>query len=169
MPGLIFWSYQTMSRTSNVVCDFAPQRQRSDECEDIHSSRATKMKPIHRQLKIAAIAALVVLISILHYTTQRSLHHYRVLFRELYFVPIILAGFLFGLRGAAITSLSVTALYTPFVMASWSGFSPEDFNTVIELILFNAIGVMLGMLRDREREKQRRLRASRLIWERLFS
>jgi signal transduction histidine kinase len=73
-------------------------------------------------------------------------------------VPIILSGFLFGLRGAGITSLSITALYTPFVMASWSGFSPEDFNTVIELILFNAIGVMLGMLRDREREKQRRLR-----------
>lgn len=115
------------------------------------------MNRIKHRSMIIVTAALVVGISLLHYTTGLGLHHYHVIFRELYFLPIVLAGFWFGLRGALITSLSVTALYLPFVLLSWQNFSADDLDKLIEILFFNVVAVILGVLRNREWLEQRRL------------
>ncbi len=49
-------------------------------------------------------------------------------------------------------------LYLPFTFMYWDGFSGGDFNNVMEMVLYDAVGVILGILRDRERVGQRRLR-----------
>lgn len=116
------------------------------------------MNRIKSRSMIILIAALVLVISLLNYSTDLGLHHYFVIFRELYFLPIVLAGFWFGLRGGLITSLSVTALYLPLVLLSWQNFSPDDLDKLIEVLFFIIVAMMLGMLRDREWLQQKRLR-----------
>jgi len=115
---------------------------------------------VSEKRRVALIAAMIAVITLLHYNTRVSLHHYHILFRELYFVPIILAGFLYGVRGALTTSLSITALYIPFVLMTWENFSPDDFDTLIEIVLYNVMALSLGILSDRERMRQKHLRDS---------
>jgi len=40
------------------------------------------------------------------------------------------------------------------------GFSADDFNSIMEMVLYNVLALILGMLRDREKTVQRRLRES---------
>lgn len=113
------------------------------------------MDPNRKQSKLVLVGTLVVLISVLHLTTQISRHHYHVFYRELYFVPVILAAFWFGLRGALITSTSISAVYLPIVLLHWQGFSAEDLDKVMELMLYNVVAVILGALRDREKAREK--------------
>jgi two-component system, NtrC family, sensor histidine kinase HydH len=104
------------------------------------------------------IAVTVVLITFLHYHTELSRHKYHILYQGLFFVPVMLSGFWFGLRGALITSLTITLLLIPFGVIHWEGFSSDVFNNIVEMVLYNLVGGILGMLRDRDLVKQKRLR-----------
>ena len=103
-----------------------------------------------RKTKITLIVILVVGISFLHYFTDQSQYHYHVFYGELYFLPIVLAGFWFGLRGALPTSLGITACYLPFVYWHWQGFSSDDFDRMLSVALYNFIATFIGILKDRE-------------------
>lgn len=96
------------------------------------------------------IVILVVSISLLHYLTDQSRYHYHVFYGELYFLPIVLAGFWFGLRGALSTSLGITAAYLPFIYWHWQGFSSDDFDRMLSMALYNSIATFIGVLKDRE-------------------
>ena len=115
------------------------------------------MKLAERKSGIIFIALLVVLIASCQYGTRSALHHYHVLFRELYFIPIVLAGFFFGFRTALATSLSVTLLVAPLVFFNWEDFSPNDFTTLLEILLYNLTAAAIGVLSDRERMRQKKL------------
>ena len=110
-----------------------------------------------KKLKIIFLFASVLTITLCHYVTELRAHHYHLVYQGVYFLPIMLAGFWFGLRGALSTSLSITILYIPFTSMHWEGFSGGDFNNVIEMILYNVVAVILGKLKDRERDQQKRL------------
>ena len=103
-----------------------------------------------RKTKITMIVILVVSISLLHYLTDQSRYHYHVFYGELYFLPIVLAGFWFGLRGALSTSLGITAAYLPFIYWHWQGFSSDDFDRMLSMALYNSIATFIGVLKDRE-------------------
>jgi len=83
--------------------------------------------------------------------------YYHTLFRDLYFLPLILAGLWFGLRGALYASLTITALYVPFVVINWQGLSPTDFSRILELLVFNSVAIVLGAVSDREKDRERAL------------
>jgi len=109
----------------------------------------------HKQSKqIILLIILVAGISCLHFFTGQSRHHLHVFYRELYFLPLILAGFWFGLRGALATSFSLTAVYFIYTLIQWQGFSPDDFNKLLEIGLFNIVAAVAGTLRDREKERE---------------
>lgn len=110
-----------------------------------------------REVKIIFIAALIVGITLSHYFTEWKVHYYHIFYQGLYFIPVMLAGFWFGLWGALGTSLSITLLYLPFTIIHWNSFSADDFNSVMEMVLYNVVAVILGKLRDRERVVQKRL------------
>jgi len=111
-----------------------------------------------REVKVIIIAILVVGITFFHYFTELKVHHYHIFYQGLYFVPVMLAGFWFGLRGALGASLSITILYLPFTIMHWKGFSANDFNNIMEMVLYNVVAAILGKLRDRERAVQKHLR-----------
>ncbi len=109
----------------------------------------------YNKLKIILIAILVVAISFLHYITKMGQLYYHIFYRELYFLPLILGGFWFGFRGGVITSLGITILYLPTLFMHWQGFSPDDFDKILEIMLFNIIGPGLGFFRDREKAHEK--------------
>jgi len=111
-----------------------------------------------KQTRILLIIGMLFGITCLIYLTKQDRVNYQIFFRELYFIPIMFSGFWFGLRGAVMTSLSITILYLPYTIINWRHLSASDLHRLMELILYNGVAVILGMLKQREREEQERLR-----------
>ncbi len=122
------------------------------------------MKAVSNRARIILVAVFVVILSVTHYTAD-ALHweylhtdyqHY--LYHAFFFLPLILAGFWFGLRGAVITSLIITAANLPDVLHHIHAFSPLKFYYLLQVGIYNIVAVSLGILRDRERKEQERSR-----------
>jgi len=105
--------------------------------------------------KMVAIILLVLGISGLHLFISRDFEKGHIIARELYFLPIILSGFWFGLRGGIITSLAITLFYLPYSALYWRGFTPDDLDRLLEITLFNIVAVAVGLLQDRQRKRTR--------------
>ena len=121
------------------------------------------MKLTKNKLKTIIIGILVIAIGFIHLITWQHQYQYYIVYRELYFIPLIMASFWFGLRGSLITSLLITAFYISFTLVPLRGFIPDKFDTVMEILLLNGMAIVLGILRDRERiERQRSEKAEML-------
>jgi signal transduction histidine kinase len=107
-------------------------------------------------LKLATIVCLIVTLSIVIFVTRHTQYHYHSVYREFYFIPLILAAFWFGLRGALLASGSITLFYLAFIWIFWQGLSAEKVNTFIEIIFINIMALVLGILREREFRERRR-------------
>ena len=108
-----------------------------------------------KRIKITFLAIFIATIALFQYLTELDKHAYHMLYQGLFFLPVMLAGFWFGLGSALITSLSITAILIPFTFIHWKGLSSGDMNNVVELILYNLAAVMLGTLKDREQREQK--------------
>ena len=124
-----------------------------------------ELRPIFtpRMVVTAWIPCLV--ITALHYRT--GAHHawgHDVL-RRLYYLPILFAAFSDGLRGGVTVSVFASLVYLPHAFTSLLVQDPADaLEKGLEVILYNTVAVVAGLLVDRERrerERQERL-ASRL-------
>lgn len=108
------------------------------------------------RLKSYALIAMVGVVTLLHYNTAGEHPAVHLLHRELYFIPILLAGYWFGLRVALITSLGITALYLPPILAG-KMIHDTPFTVVAQLIMFNVVALLVGLLEDRRAKEQARL------------
>ncbi len=103
----------------------------------------------------------VVAVTAAHFATPPTEAWLHDVLRRLYYIPIIVGAFLFGLRGALLTSLMVTVLYLPH--AFWSsgphahhpGMLHADptgtANKILELLLYNVVAIVTGLLVEKER------------------
>ena len=107
-------------------------------------------------LKASIVLCLLVMITLTIFLTEQTHYRYHSIFREFYFIPLILAAFWFGWRGALLTSGSITVFYIVFLIFYWQGISAAKINTFIEIIFLNVVAVILGTLREREKKQRRR-------------
>ncbi len=112
------------------------------------------MKSGKLRIKIAIITGLALGITGLHLGTAQEFERIHIFYRELYFLPLILSAFWFGLRGALAVSLAITAAYLPYTLYHWNAFSPDDLDKILEIGLFNIVAGVSGFLRDREKSRQ---------------
>lgn len=97
-------------------------------------------------------------ISGLHYAvTEQAVVAHEIL-RRLYYVPIVAAAVLWGLRGGVATSLLATALYLPHIVTRGGVWPVFDADRYGELVLFNAVGIVTGLLADRLWSERNRYR-----------
>jgi signal transduction histidine kinase len=98
-------------------------------------------------------------ISVLHYlsSTQALLVH--EILKRLYYVPIVTAAVHYGARaGLAMSALS-SAMYLPHIVMSWSGWPPLfEVGQYGEVVLFNVVGAVTGIMADRLRSERNRYR-----------
>ena len=118
-----------------------------------------------KKRRFILISFLVVVITFFYYFTFFQYAHpeyayYHTLFRDLWFLPLMLAGLWFGLKGALRTSLGITVLYMPYIVVNWQGMSPRDFNRMLEIVLLNAVAAVIGAVSSLQKARERALRES---------
>lgn len=115
-------------------------------------------------LRLATIAALLLLVTALHYLTTTQKVNAHDIYRRLYYVPIVLGGVWFALRGGIITSILASLLYVPHVLFHWQHHPSIALEQYLEIILYNVIGCLAGFLAQRERlQKERYQKAAETL------
>jgi two-component system sensor histidine kinase HydH len=109
-----------------------------------------------KTLKATTIICLILTLSIVIFVTRHGQYYYQSVYREFYFIPLVLAAFWFGLRGALLTSGVITCFYLIFLWSIWYGWSAEKINAFIEIVFLNGTALILGLLREREHRERRR-------------
>ena len=95
-------------------------------------------------------------ITFLHYNTPTTSRHWHELYKVLYFLPIILAAFRYGLRGGLSCAMIVTVLYLPHVMFQWGGDFLTNLSRFLMIVLYNLVGALTGFLWQKERAERNR-------------
>ncbi len=107
-----------------------------------------------KKIWLGIIVGLVVLISVFHYATPTLYRPIHLIYMELYFVPILVAAFQFGIRGGAATSLAVSLIYFPHIMLQWGGGFDSNLLRFLQIVMFNVIGYLTGLKAQRENEEK---------------
>jgi len=107
-------------------------------------------------IRLAILAALVLGITALHYLTTVQRVQFHDIYRRLYYVPIVLGGLWFALRGGLGTAISVSILYAPHVVFQWGHHPSSRPEQYLEIFLYNVIGFLTGFLSQRESEQKLR-------------
>jgi signal transduction histidine kinase len=108
-------------------------------------------------IRIPLLALSIIAISLLHYLTPLRLHYLHDIFQRLYYLPIILAAIWFGLRGGLACSLVVSIVYAPHILFQWGGHLTLELEKYLEIVLYNIVGGVTGLLAQRERERSAEL------------
>lgn len=114
---------------------------------------STEIQQSLNKQKLLVIVCMIIGISALHLFVPHAFEKGHIVARELYFLPIILSGFWFGLRGGLITALSITAFYSSYSIFHWQGFTPHDLDRLLEICLFNIVAITIGLLQDRQKAR----------------
>lgn len=102
------------------------------------------------QRRILIIILLTAAITALHYSTNVHADHYHDIYRRLYYIPIVLGGLWFGLRGGVTVAIIVSALYAPHVLFQWGEHTNLPLEQYLEMVLYNVIGFLTGLLSGKE-------------------
>jgi signal transduction histidine kinase len=79
--------------------------------------------------------------------THNLLHH-------LNFLPLIVAGMLFGWRGAVVACIFSALVDAPVIAHYWKTWPLDAKDQIVELSVFSAAGIVAGYLSDRERAQR---------------
>ena len=106
-----------------------------------------------KPFKVAVIVLLVAIITVLHYRTMHGHLELHILHRELYFIPILLASFWFGIKFGLATSVVVSIIYVPQVYLSNT---PQSATLTVgfQILIFYLVAIILGYLVDRQKRRQ---------------
>lgn len=96
----------------------------------------------------------ITVISLLHYFTPLHLHYLHDIFQRFYYIPIILAALWYGLRGGLGCSLVISIVYVPHILFQWGGGLTLDMEKYLEIVMFNVVGAITGLLAQREQERR---------------
>ncbi len=112
----------------------------------------------------AAIVVSLVAISALHYVTSFHSVVWHEVFKRVYYVPIVIAAVTAGRRGGLAASLLSTLLYLPHIALGWHAWPVVEVEQYGEMLMFNVVALVTGMLADRLRAErdQCRLTATKL-------
>ncbi|MGA9535971.1 MAG: ATP-binding protein [Desulfobacterales bacterium] len=111
------------------------------------------MDRINPFLKWTLIAFLVVVITILHYSTLGGHADLHIIYGELYFLPILLSCIWFGLYQGLGTAVVIGIIYVPHVFI-YSDTHGLPAIVSVQILVFVAIAAVLGVLVERQRRQQ---------------
>jgi two-component system sensor histidine kinase HydH len=110
-----------------------------------------------------AIAALILFITYLHYSTTHRILPLHGIYRELYFIPLLFGALRFGLKGTLITYLFITMLYLPYVFTSWTGVFITELDRLLDILVLGLFAFLAGFLIDRDRRYREQLLRERYL------
>jgi signal transduction histidine kinase len=114
------------------------------------------LRPIFTTRMVLSAWIPCLVITALHYRT--GAHHAwgHDILRRLYYLPILFAAFEGGLRGGVTLSVFASLVYLPHAFTSLLVQDPADaLEKGLEILLYNIVAVVAGLLVDRERRERR--------------
>lgn len=134
----------------------------------------TLLKPpgtdfLTRQYRLLLVVILVLLVTVLHYLTSNLHTPFHDIYRRLYYLPIVLGGVWFGLRGGLLAAASVSLLYLPHMLLQLVPFHGNLLEQVLEMLLYHVVGSVTGLLSQRERHQQKLYQQTAERLERSYS
>ncbi len=105
------------------------------------------------KVTVALLSALLLVVSVLHYATPKPWVHFHTLYREVYFLIVIAAAYLGGLKPGLITAGVISAIYAPHVWMTWKAQPGVNVGNLFQIFLYFLSAATLGVLRDREKRR----------------
>lgn len=118
------------------------------------------IEPSGESRAVIIVVLLVLAITVLHLFTNASIANIslHLLYRRLYYIPIIYAAFVFGRRGGLLTAAVCAIPFALHAQVSLNFFQGLSFDNWLEIITYLGIGLLFGWVRDVEEHKTRDLR-----------
>jgi signal transduction histidine kinase len=131
---------------------------------------ASRPSSLHAaRVKALLIVVLVIALAVFNWIApahavilHNVLHHLNIL-------PFMLAGMFFGWRGAIKTVLLATLLQAPSIHRHWFQEPLDAQDQVVELSTFGLAAVIAGLLADRERTQRKRVEATKVELEHVYT
>jgi signal transduction histidine kinase len=119
------------------------------------------IEPPAKNWKALAFVALgIAVTSAGHYLTPADLRLWHSVFQRLYYLPVVYAGIAFGWVGGLIAGLVSAFLYVPHIITTWSHEHHYALEQYADIFMFLAVGVVTGILSDRERSRRAELQVA---------
>ena len=110
---------------------------------------------------IVALALIPWFVAFKHVEVHNILHH-------LTFLPLMMAGMVFGIRGAILATCFAGLAFAPHIVHHWASWPIDASDQVVELSIFGAAGVIAGFLSDRERRQRFSLERTKQELEQVY-
>jgi two-component system, NtrC family, sensor histidine kinase HydH len=108
-------------------------------------------------LKAGIIAALVLIITALHFSTSTDRMYLHQIYQRSYYIPIVLACFWFEIWGGIATAVILSTLYLFHIRHDWAHHPDYSFQQYAEIAMYFTIAVMGGYLSQAQRKARERL------------
>ena len=143
----------------------SPEPSRSQGIELPLPSVLRLVKPVPHWTRVAIVTGLIIVATALHYGIDVQAGAIHDVLTRSYYIPIVLAGLWFGIRGGFLAALFVTIMFFPHALHGWN--APYSFVfRFIEILMYFAIGTLTGLMSTRTQTALRAERDARLEWER---
>jgi two-component system sensor histidine kinase HydH len=116
-----------------------------------------------KKYSAAVVIVLVGGITYLQYSTISPVLTLHNIYRELYYIPVVIGALTYGLAGALLSYLLIFCLYLPYVIITWPGSLFSETNRLLPLLLQGLFAVMTGYLIDRDRKQRAQLERDRYL------
>ncbi|MGE5418403.1 MAG: ATP-binding protein [Acidobacteriota bacterium] len=104
-----------------------------------------------------AIVLFIVIITAAHYLAMNGAMGVHEILRRLYYIPIILGAYRFGIKGGVVTSIVCGVAYAPHLLLYMGTPELTVVNQLMEIGLFVIIGAITGILAETEQKQRMQL------------
>ena len=111
----------------------------------------------HSSVQAVLIASFILLLGISSLLVPGHDIEIHNLLHHLNFLPLMLAGMLFGWRGAGVASIFSALIDAPVIAHYWRTWPLDAKDQILELSIFSAAGLIAGYLSDGERAQRRKV------------
>ena len=116
-----------------------------------------------RKWYVLVIFLLGVFITYLHSSTVETSHSLHDIYRQLYYIPLLIGALVFGLRGSALTYLYICALYVPYLALTWTGTVYFELKRLLFVLFAGIVAFLVGFFIDRDRKQKTELEKERYL------
>ena len=100
----------------------------------------------------------IVTISALHFVTDPRYAIWHGVYQRLYYAPIIVAAYWYGVRGGVLAALVTSLAYIPHIYTVWAGNPAYARSQYVEVAMFYVAGLLVGSLAERQQRLTLRYR-----------
>ena len=116
--------------------------------------------------KPIGLAASIVVISVLHYATNPSQIVMHEIYQHLYYLPVIVGAYWYGVAGGLLTGVGTSLAYIPHIQWTWGHDVRFATDQYAEIVVFFFIGLSVGLLSSAQQRLTARYRETAASLER---